>query len=71
MHPNIIKRLAAFCFAFHPRAKKVFKSNKRKRDTSEEENCQVEWQRGSKKKCSSSLVSKSISFSQVRPLVNN
>ena len=72
MHPNIIKRLAAFCFAFHPRAaKKVFKSYKRKRDPSEEENCQEEWQRRSKKKCNSYLVSKSISFSQVRPLVNN
>ena len=42
MHPNIIKRLAAFYFAFHPRAKKVFKSYKRKRDPSEEENCQEE-----------------------------
>ena len=47
LYPNIVSRLSAFKFAFHPRASKVFNRPKRSRDTSEEY-CNEEWDRRKK-----------------------
>ena len=47
LYPDIVSRLSAFKFAFHPRASKVFNRHKRSRDTSEEY-CNEEWDRRKK-----------------------
>ena len=44
LYPSILSRLSAFQFAFHPRAKKIFKGHKRVRDNLEEQ-CVEEWSR--------------------------
>ena len=47
LYPNIVNRLSAFKFAFHPRASKLFNRHKRSRDTSEEY-CNEKWDRRKK-----------------------
>ena len=50
LYPSITNRLAAFRFAFHPRATKVFTKYKRSRSVLEQD-CEEEWARKNKKHC--------------------